>query len=210
MKVVLIDYGAGNLFSVTEAFRRLGVEPVISSDPEIVQKADRVVFPGVGHAHTAMQELRKTQLEALIPELKQPVLGICLGMQLMCKHTEEGDTTGLGVFDTNVTHLNSRKRKNKKLCYFSIDNNSRLDLPVPHMGWNDVSWNHNLSTEKRDVYYFVHSYAAEICPESWGVCSYTFEFSAALKKNNFLGVQFHPEKSGIAGEQFLKQFLTTK
>lgn len=184
MKVVIIDYGAGNVFSVEQAFKRIGVDTQLTNDISLILAADRVVFPGVGHAKPAMEELKKTGLDQLIPNLKQPVLGICLGMQLMCNETDEGTTNGLGIFDTTVDLFSDR-------------------VIVPHMGWNDVRFlNH--ATEP---YYFVHSFKAPICADTWGICDYEEPFSAALRKNQFWGVQFHPEKSGSAGEQFLLQFI---
>lgn len=184
MQVVIIDYGAGNLFSVQQAFNRLGVETLLTNNPEEIQKASHVIFPGVGHAESAMEQLKATQLDRLIPQLQQPVLGICLGMQLMCEYTEEGAVKGLGIFKTKVK---------------AIENT----LPVPHMGWNDV-----IIGEKETPYYFVHSYAAELCDQTIVICSYSQPFSAVLKQDQFLGAQFHPEKSGKAGEEFLKQFLS--
>lgn len=183
MQVVIIDYGAGNLFSVQQAFNRLGVATLLSNDPNVIKTASHVIFPGVGHAESAMQQLKATQLDRLIPQLKQPVLGICLGMQLMCEYTEEGEVKGLGIFKTTVRKIETT-------------------LPVPHMGWNDVQLN-----EKSSPFYFVHSYVAEVCEQSIGICNYSEPFSAVLKQNQFLGAQFHPEKSGEAGEEFLKQFL---
>lgn len=195
MQVVIIDYGAGNLFSVTKAFERLGIKPIISADPNIIQQADRVVFPGVGHAKTAMEALKARGLDELIPKLKQPVLGICLGMQLMCEWTEEGKVTGLGIFRTNVRDL--RVLNN---CTHSF-----VRLPFPHMGWNDVEFK-----GKQEAFYFVHNYAAELCEDTWGLGDYGLSFSAALRRDNFYGVQFHPEKSGEAGENLLRRFLETK
>lgn len=183
MQVVIIDYGAGNLFSVQQVFNRLGVATLLSNDPNEIKSASHIVFPGVGHAESAMQQLKATQLDRLIPQLKQPVLGICLGMQLMCEYTEEGEVKGLGIFKTTVRKIETT-------------------LPVPHMGWNDVQLN-----EKSSPFYFVHSYAAKVCEQTIGVCNYSEPFSAVLKQNQFLGAQFHPEKSGEAGEGFLKQFL---
>lgn len=183
MQVVIIDYGAGNLFSVQQAFNRLGVETLLTNNPEEIQNASHVIFPGVGHAESAMQQLKSTRLDRLIPQLKQPVLGICLGMQLMCEFTEEGSIKGLGIFKTTVRKIET-------------------SLPVPHMGWNDVQLN-----DKSSPFYFVHSYAAEVCEQTIGFCYYSEPFSAVLKQDQFLGAQFHPEKSGEAGEEFLKQFL---
>lgn len=187
MQVAIIDYGAGNVFSVQQAFRRLGIEPVVTADKLLIATADRVVFPGVGHAKAAMEQLRKQELDVLIPQLQQPVLGICLGMQLLCQSTEEGNVSGLGVFDTTVSSFTQR-------------------VVVPHMGWNDVRFP---DEQQQGVFYFVHSFKAGICADTWGVCDYDEPFSAALKKNNFTGVQFHPEKSGAAGEGILTHFLAT-
>lgn len=184
MQVVIIDYGAGNVFSVEEAFRRLGTETLVSADSEVIRSAERVIFPGVGHAFQAMKQLRSTGLDQLIPVLKQPVLGICLGMQLLCRSTEEGNTNGLSVFRSDVKAFSA-------------------NLIIPHMGWNDVVF----QWETKEIFYFVHSFKATISEDTIGVCSYDDPFSAVLKRNNFLGVQFHPEKSGEAGEQLLRNFL---
>ena len=209
MKLVIIDYGAGNLFSVAKAFERLGIAPVISADKAEILSADSVVFPGVGHAKTAMEQLGKSGLTALIPELKQPVLGICLGMQLMCRFSEEGNVQGLGIFDTNVVDLNRVKLQLSGniaiLPESGVGNpvNSGVSaLQIPHIGWNDVHFPASNSS-----YYFVHSFAAEICLQTWGSTDYIKPFSAALKKDNFFGVQFHPEKSGKNGEIFLNHFI---
>ena len=184
MKVVIIDYGAGNVFSVQQAFNRIGVETHLTNDPTVIQSADRIIFPGVGHAKPAMEELKKNGLDQLIPTLNQPVLGICLGMQLMCNETDEGTTKGLGIFDTTVDLFSEQ-------------------VVVPHIGWNDVRF----AEDVIEPYYFVHSFKAPICADTWGICDYEQPFSAALRKNQFWGVQFHPEKSGTAGEQFLLQFI---
>lgn len=215
MKVVIIDYGAGNIFSVQQALKRLGVSAGLSSDEAEIRLATHVVFPGVGHAKSAMEQLQQKGLDKVIPKLTQPVLGICLGMQLMCGWNEEGSLEGLGIFRAQIRSLrnlnsNSQIRhpdsnRDAKLRTASINEEYRGDnsnYPVPHMGWNDVYLN-----GKSETFYFVHSYAAEICNDTWGIASYPTPFSAALKKDNFLGVQFHPEKSGLAGERLLKQFL---
>lgn len=196
MRVVIIDYGAGNLFSVAKAFERLGVTPIISSDSEVIRSADRVVFPGVGHAKAAMEALRRMELDKLIPTLKQPVLGICLGMQLMCLETEEGQVQGLGIFNAHVRDFRTQYR------VFVSDIFDSKKLQFPHMGWNDVDFN-----GVKKTFYFVHNYAADRCEHTWGVADYGGQFSAALKRDNFSGVQFHPEKSGEVGEQFLRDFL---
>lgn len=186
MKIVIIDYGAGNIFSVQQAFKRLGFNTILSNEEAEIRSATHVIFPGVGHAKKAMEQLQEKGLDKVIPALTQPVLGICLGMQLMCGWNEEGDLNGLGIFQVPVQSIQSQL----------------ANYPIPHMGWNDVQFN-----GESEVFYFVHSYAAEICNDTWGTASYPTPFSAALKKNNFFGVQFHPEKSGLAGEQLLKQFL---
>lgn len=191
MNIVIIDYGAGNIKSIQFAFERLGYTAILSSVPEVIQKADRVIFPGVGEASNAMEKLKNSGLDALIPKLKQPVLGICLGMQLLCKHSEENDTKGLGVFDLEV-----RKFEN--------------NLKVPQMGWNTI---YNLKSElfnglKEEEYmYLVHSYYAELNDNAIATTNYGLEYATALQKNNFYGVQFHPEKSSVSGEKILKNFI---
>lgn len=189
MKLAIINYGAGNIFSVKSAFERLGIEPIISSDSAEIKSADLVVFPGVGHAASAMQQLRESQLDRLIPNLIQPVLGICLGMQLMCESSEEGDTQGLSIFDSVKVQR--------------FDN----QLKVPHMGWNELINSKGLLAEIADPVYFVHSYYAPLCHYTIAETNYPVPFSAALQKDNFIGCQFHPEKSGPVGEAILKRFL---
>ena len=191
MKLVIIDYGAGNIKSIQFAFKRLGVEAKLSNIPEEILAADKIIFPGVGEASNAMQKLKESGLDVLIPKLKQPVLGICLGMQLLCNYTEEGDTKGLGVFNTNIKRFSNK-------------------VKVPQIGWNIIT---NLKSmlfngiSDGEYMYLVHSYYAEICKETISVTNYNFNYSSALKKDNFYGVQFHPEKSSIVGEQVLKNFL---
>lgn len=191
MKIVIIDYGAGNIQSIKFALERLGYEGILSGDPEVIKSADKVIFPGVGEASSAMRKLKSTGLEKVIPNLKQPVLGICLGMQLMCNSSEEGDTEGLGIFDVDVVHF---ERK----------------LKVPHIGWNRIT---DLKTDlfegiqEKEYVYLVHSFYAPVCHETIAKCDYGVEYSSALKKNNFYGVQFHPEKSSTAGERILENFL---
>lgn len=189
MKLTIIDYGAGNVFSVQSAFERLGIDSNLSSDIDEISTSDFVIFPGVGHAEEAMKQLIQHKLNEVIPKLKQPVLGICLGMQLMCDFTEEGNTKALGIFDEI------------KVEKFSDD------LNVPHMGWNNLEKSKGFLSEMEDDVYFVHSYFAPICKYTVAVCNYSVPFSAALQKSNFYACQFHPEKSGVVGEQILNNFL---
>lgn len=191
MDIVIIDYGAGNIQSIRFAFERLGYSPELSSDPARIIKADRVIFPGVGEASSAMVKLRNTGLDQWVPRLSQPVLGICLGMQLMCRYSEEGDTQGLGIFDTEVRRFPAGQK-------------------VPQIGWNRLS---DLKSpifkgiEDGAFVYLVHSYYAPLCAQTAGVCEYGFPYSAALVKDNFFGMQFHPEKSSAAGGQMLRNFI---
>ena len=192
MKLVIINYGAGNIKSIQFAFKRLGVEAVLSNNAEEILTADRVIFPGVGEASSAMKKLKETGLQNLIPQLKQPVLGICLGMQLMCNYTEEGATEGLGIFDVKVNRFSNK-------------------VKVPQMGWNTI---YNLKSnlfknlEEKSYMYLVHSYYAPLCQNTIASTFYELDYSTAREKNNFYGVQFHPEKSGKLGEQVLENFLT--
>jgi glutamine amidotransferase len=191
MKTAIIDYGAGNVQSVLFALERLGFEGIVTNDWNAIKKADKVIFPGVGEASSAMKMLVDSGLDVLIPTLKQPVLGICLGMQLMCKHSEEGNTNGLGIFDVNVVKFSQ-------------------EVKVPQMGWNTI---YNLKTplfegiKENEFMYLVHSFYASLSENSIATTNYEHEYSTALKRDNFFGVQFHPEKSGIFGEQILKNFL---
>ncbi|RUT80105.1 imidazole glycerol phosphate synthase subunit HisH [Ancylomarina longa] len=190
-KIVIIDYDAGNIQSVKYAFERLGVFPIVSNQEEEIRTADKVIFPGVGEASWAMNSLRKNGLHMVIPSLKQPVLGICLGMQLMCESSEEGDSSAMGIFPAHVRRF-SKDRK------------------VPHMGWNQLT---NLKgglfkgISEKAFAYFVHSYYVPMTGESVANCDYIQTFSAALQKDNFYACQFHPEKSGEVGNQILKNFL---
>ena len=189
--IAIVKYNAGNATSVKHCLTRLGFESVTTDEEAVLRSADKVIFPGVGEAGSAMRYLKEKGLDTFIPQLTQPVLGICLGMQLMCQHSEEGDTTALGIFEHEVKHFPSGE-------------------PVPHMGWNNL-------TELKDPlfkditpdqdFYFVHSYYASADSNTAAVCEYMLPFSAALQKDNFYGVQFHPEKSGKAGEQLLHNFL---
>ena len=197
MKVVIIKYNAGNIMSVDFALQRLGIEASITADPYEIASADRVIFPGVGEASTTMAYLREQKLDQLIPDLKQPVLGICLGLQLMCSHSEEGDTTCLGIFQEKV----------KK---FVPETGKETLFKVPHMGWNSIS---GLKSKLFDLsledqyFYFVHSYYATAGSDTAATCQYIEPFSAALQKDNFFATQFHPEKSGKAGARILENFI---
>ena len=191
MNVILVDYGAGNIQSLQFALERLNVDAVLSSNKNEISAADKVIFPGVGEASSAMRKLKSSGLDLLIPELKQPVLGICLGMQLMCSQTEEGDTFGLGIFDVSVKRFKS-------------------DVKVPQMGWNTLTnmrspLFHNI--KNNEYMYSVHSYYAALCKETIAQTKYGLNYSCALQKDNFYGVQFHPEKSSRAGSQILLNFL---
>lgn len=197
MNVVIIKYNAGNIQSVTSALQRLGIEPVLSADPETIRRADKVIFPGVGEAFNTMKYLREHKLDEVIVSLKQPVLGVCLGLQLMCKHSEEGDTTCLGIFDEEV----------KK---FIPEQGMQNIQKVPHMGWNTIT---HLKTSLFDTslenqyVYFVHSYFASIGSHTAALTHYIRPFSASLQKDNFYATQFHPEKSGTVGAQILRNFI---
>lgn len=191
MNIVIIDYGAGNIKSIQFAFKRLGVDAVLTNDVEMIQEADKVIFPGVGEAGHAMEMLEASGLDNIIPKLKQPVLGICLGMQLLCNHSEESNTKGLGVFDVNIKRFSNA-------------------VKVPQIGWNTIA---NLKSDlferinEGEYMYLVHSYYAQSCDEAIATTNYETNYASALQKNNFYGVQFHPEKSGKVGEQILKNFI---
>lgn len=189
--IAIVKYNAGNTCSVQNALLRLGYEAVITDDENLLRNADKVIFPGVGEASTAMSYLRERDLDQVIISLKQPVLGICLGLQLMCKHSEEGDVNCLGIFDNKV----------KKFPDLEI---------VPHMGWNNFTTVKGMLMKhieaQNDVYY-VHNYFADLSDDTTAVCNYINPFSAVLEKDNFFATQFHPEKSADIGEQILKNFL---
>lgn len=193
MKVVVIRYQAGNIQSVLFALQRLGASPTLSSDAKVISGADKVIFPGVGEASSTMKELRASGLDKTIINLKQPVLGICLGLQLMCKHSEEGNADCLGIFNLNVKRFHPQ-----------------ADLKVPHVGWNNIQ---NLKgplfkgVNEGSFVYYVHSFYAETGTETVATTNYVNPFSAALSKDNFHAMQFHPEKSGTIGETMLKNFL---
>jgi glutamine amidotransferase len=191
MNVVIIKYNAGNIHSVYLALKRLGIEAVVTDNAEEIKAADKVIFPGVGEASTAMTYLKEAGLDKLIPELKQPFLGICLGLQLLCNHSEENDTDCLKVFNESVKRFPPEDK-------------------VPHMGWNSIEFTDNpvfMGIEQLSYVYFVHSYYAEVGKETIAKTGYILPFSAALHKDNFYAVQFHPEKSSKVGEQILKNFI---
>lgn len=195
MEVAIIKYNAGNIFSVDFALKRLGITPVVTDDPEIIRRADRVIFPGVGEAATTMAYLKAHQLDRVILDLKQPVLGICLGMQLMCRFSEEGNVDCLGIFDAEVKRFLPARHEEK----------------VPHMGWNQLkSLNSGLfdSMTEQQFVYFVHSYYVPLNEATAAETDYILPFSASLHKENFYATQFHPEKSGRVGEQILRNFLS--
>lgn len=194
MDVAIIKYNAGNIYSVDYALKRLGIDAVITADAELLHKADKVIFPGQGEASSTMNYLREHKLDMLIKDLKQPVLGICIGMQLMCRFSEEGSTECMNIFDTEVKKFIPTKHEDK----------------VPHMGWNSIK---NLKGELFDksfeeqYVYFVHSYYVPVNNWTAATCEYIIPFSASMHKANFYATQFHPEKSGSIGESILKNFL---
>ena len=194
MKVAVVKYNAGNIRSVDYALKRLGVEAVITADKEELQSADKVIFPGVGEAETTMNHLKATGLDKLIKNLRQPVFGICLGMQLMCRYSEEGEVDCLNIFDVDVKRFVPQKHEDK----------------VPHMGWNTIGKTNSKLFEgftEEEFVYFVHSFYVPVCDFTAAETDYIHPFSAALHKDNFYATQFHPEKSGKTGEKILTNFL---
>ncbi len=192
--IAIIDYGMGNICSVENALRRLGAEYTLTDRADCIRSADKVILPGVGHCGEAMTKLRDKRLHEIIRDLRRPVLGICVGMQVMCRHTDEGNTDCLGLFDADVVKFGQED-----------------GLKVPHMGWNSIS---NLDgkifrgIKSGEYVYYVHSYYAKLCSDTIATTDYgNTMFSAALKYENFYGTQFHPEKSGGAGECLLRNFL---
>ncbi|MCE7990678.1 MAG: imidazole glycerol phosphate synthase subunit HisH [Roseivirga sp.] len=191
MSVVIINYNAGNVQSVTYALQRLGVTPVLSDEEEVIRSADRVIFPGVGEASTAMRFLKERRLDRVIKDLRQPVFGVCLGLQLMCRHSEENDTDCLGIFDIEVKKFEPK-------------------LKVPQMGWNTLTQMNSplfKGIAEESYVYFVHSYYAELSDQTIANTDYVNSFSAALHKDNFYALQAHPEKSGKVGAKIIENFL---
>jgi len=204
MNVAIVKYNAGNIYSVVNALRRMGIEPLLTDDAELLRKADRVLFPGQGHAAEAMDYLKARRLDEVIRDLKQPVFGICVGQQLLCKHSEEGDVDCIGIFDAEVKRFQPERHEDK----------------VPCMGWNRLEVkSEEVKSEKFnnplmeglgvDPYvYFVHSYYVPVCAETIAVADYILPYSASMHKDNFYACQFHPEKSGKVGERILENFLS--
>ena len=203
MNVAIVKYNAGNIYSVVNALRRMGIEPLLTDDAELLRKADRVLFPGQGHAAEAMDYLKARRLDEVIRDLKQPVFGICVGQQLLCRHSEEGDVDCIGIFDTEVKRFQPERHEDK----------------VPCMGWNCLEMkSEEVNSEKvnplmeglgeKPYVYFVHSYYVPVCAETIAVADYILPYSASMHKDNFYACQFHPEKSGKVGERILENFLS--
>ena len=202
MNVAIVKYNAGNIYSVVNALRRMGIEPLLTDDAEQLKKADKVLFPGQGHAGEAMDYLRARRLDEVIRDLKQPVFGICVGQQLLCRHSEEGDTECIGIFDAEVKRFLPERHEDK----------------VPCMGWNELNVTlgsgHFVTVDpilrnlgEHTYVYFVHSYYVPICKETIATADYILPYSASMHRDNFYTCQFHPEKSGKVGEQILKNFI---
>ena len=193
MNVAIVKYNAGNIYSVVNALRRMGIEPVLTDDAEALRKADRVLFPGQGEARGAMEYLKARRLDEVIRDLRQPVFGICVGQQLLCRHSEEGDVDCIGIFDAEVKRFQPKQHEDK----------------VPCMGWNRLYDTHSPLMEgiEGGYVYFVHSYYVPLCTETIATADYILPYSASMHKDNFYACQFHPEKSGKVGERIIQNFL---
>ena len=193
MNVAIVKYNAGNIYSVVNALRRMGIEPWLTDEPELLRKADRVLFPGQGHAAKAMEYLKARRLDAVIRDLRQPVFGICVGQQLLCRHSEEGDVDCIGIFDAEVRRFQPEQHEDK----------------VPCMGWNRLYDTRSplMAGIEGGYVYFVHSYYVPLCAETIATADYILPYSASMHKDNFYACQFHPEKSGKVGERIIQNFL---
>ena len=193
MEVAIVKYNAGNIYSVVNALRRMGIEPILTDDAELLKKADRVLFPGQGEARGVMEYLKARRLDEVIRDLRQPVFGICVGQQLLCRHSEEGDVDCIGIFDADVKRFQPERHEDK----------------VPCMGWNRLFDTRSplMQGIEGEYVYFVHSYYVPLCDETIATADYIMPYSASMHKDNFYACQFHPEKSGKVGERILKNFL---